>query len=109
MIQCPLYVIGHKKDNHQRTDCGKQRSQNSQKSTSIVVITVMIGHHDNRIYHDTERNSNPCQRNQIQFNIKQVVKNNGYQHVGKQGKGNDRKIASASADNPDKQEQYHQG
>ena len=54
MIQRPFHVIGHKKDNHQRTDRSKQRRQNSDKSASIVIITIVINHHDNGIDHDTE-------------------------------------------------------
>ena len=84
MIQRPLHVIRHKKDNHQRADRGKQCRQNSDKSTSIVIITIVINHHDNSIYHDSERDGNTRQRDQIKLNIKQVIKDNGYQYVGEQ-------------------------
>ena len=83
MIQRTFHVIGHKKDDHQWTDCSKQCRQNSDKSTPIVVIAIMINHHNNSIDHNTQRDSNTRQRNQVKLNIKQVIKNNGYQHVGK--------------------------
>ena len=48
-----------------------------------MVITIMIDHHNNSIDHNTQRDSNTRQRNQVKLDIKQVIKNNGYQHVGK--------------------------
>ena len=68
----------------------------------------MVHHHDHRIDHNTERDGHSRQRNQIQFYIEQIIENNGYQHIGKQWNGYNRKIAPAPADYPNKQEEDRQ-
>ena len=105
VVQVALDILRHEEHHHQRPYCGEQGGQYGQERFPVVVVTVMVHHHDGRVDNQSQRHRDAGQRKGMQAHVEHIVSHDGYQDVGGQRDGDNRQILPVTTNQPDEHQQ----
>ena len=108
IIQVFLQEVRKPHDNDERCDGGQQSRQYGKEGFPVMVVTVMVNHHDSRIYHHTQRHRDAGKRINVQSDVKDVIGNDRNQDIGCQCHSHDTQIVNASFGQPYKEHEDEQ-
>ena len=108
IVQIALDILRHEEHHHQRPYRGEQGGQYGQERLPVVVVTVMVHHHDGRVDNQSQRHRDAGQRESVQAHVEHIISHDGYQDIGSQRDGDNRQILPVAAYQPDEYQQDSQ-